>query len=66
MELITSSWSQVAGSALRMWWEGPMDVGNLISGSSVFSESSLYIWKFLVHIPLKPSVKAFDCYLANT
>ena len=31
-----------------------VDVGNLISGSSVFSKSSLYIWKFLVHIPLMP------------
>ena len=33
----------------------PMDVGNLISGSSGFSKSSLYIWKFLVHVLLKPS-----------
>ena len=33
----------------------PADVGNLISGSSVFSKSSLYIWKFLVHVLLKPS-----------
>ena len=32
----------------------PMDVGNLISGSSAFSKSSLYIWKFLVYILLKP------------
>jgi len=35
----------------------PADVGNLISGSSVFSKSSLYIWKFLVHILLKPSLE---------
>ena len=33
----------------------PMDVGNLISGSSAFSKSSLYIWKLSVHIMLKPS-----------
>ena len=33
----------------------PTDAGNLISGSSAFSKSSLYIWKFLVHILLKPS-----------
>ena len=48
------------------FFDDPADFGNSISGSSVFSESSLYIWKFLVHIPLKPSLKAFDCYLANT
>ena len=33
----------------------PADVGNLISGSSAFSKSSLYIWKFSVHILLKPT-----------
>ena len=32
----------------------PMDISNLISGSSVFSKSSLNIWKFLVHVLLKP------------
>ena len=36
----------------------PVDVGNLISGSSAFSESSLNIWKFTVHVLLKPSSKA--------
>ena len=35
----------------------PMDIGNLISGSSAFSKPSLYIWKFLVHVWLKPSLK---------
>ena len=35
----------------------PMDAGNLISGSSAFSKSSLYIWKFSVHILLKASLK---------
>ena len=35
----------------------PTDVGNLVSGSSTFSKSSLYIWKFLVHILLKPNLK---------
>ena len=37
----------------------PVDVGNLISGSSAFSKSSLYIWKFLVHILLKPNLENF-------
>ena len=43
----------------------PTDVGNLISGSSVFSKSSLYIWKFLVHILLMPSLKDFEHYPAS-
>ena len=43
----------------------PTDVGNLISGSSFFSKSSLYIWKFLVHILLKPSLKDFEHNLAS-
>ena len=38
----------------------PKDVGNLISGSSAFSKSSLYIWKFLAHILLKPSLEDFE------
>ena len=35
----------------------PTDVGNLISGSSTFSKSDLYTWKFSVHVLLKPSLK---------
>ena len=41
------------------------DTGNLISGSSAFSKSSLYIWKFSVHVLLKPSLKDFKYYLAD-
>ena len=41
----------------------PVDVGNLISGSSVFSKSSLNIWKFMVHILLKPNLENFEHYL---
>ena len=44
---------------------GPTNVDNLISGSSAFSKSSLYIWKFSVHILLKPSWKDFENYLAE-
>ena len=40
-----------------------MDIGNLISGSSAFSKPSLYIWKFLVHVPLKPSLKVLSITL---
>ena len=43
-----------------------MKVGNLISGSSAFSKSILHIWKFLVHVVLKPSLKDFEHYLAIT
>ena len=43
----------------------PLDVDNLISGSSAFSKSSLYSWKFSVHVLLKPSLKDFEHCLAN-
>ena len=43
----------------------PTDVGNLISGSSAFSKFSLNIWKFSVHVLLKPSLKDFEHYLAS-
>ena len=43
----------------------PMDVGNLISGSSAFSKPSLYIWKFLVHVLLKPGLENFEHYSAS-
>ena len=43
----------------------PMDVGNLISGSSAFSRSSLYIWKFYIYILLKSSLTDFECYFAS-
>ena len=42
----------------------PTDVGNLISGSSAFSKSSLYLWKSSVPVLLKPSLKDFEYYLA--
>ena len=43
----------------------PTDIGDLISGSLAFSKSSLYIWKFSVHILLKPSLKDLKHYLAS-
>ena len=43
----------------------PMDVGNLISGSSAFSKSSLNIWKFTVHVLLKLSLENFEHYFAS-
>ena len=43
----------------------PMDVGNLISGSSVFSKSSLNIWKFTVHVLLKLDLENFESYFSS-
>ena len=43
----------------------PADVGNLISGSSAFSRSSLNIWKFMAHVLLKPGLKNFEHYFAS-
>ena len=42
----------------------PANVGNLISGSSLFSKSNLNIWKFLVHVLLKPDLENFEHYFA--
>ena len=41
------------------------DDANLISGSSAFSKSSLNIWKFMVHIPLKPGLENFEYYFTS-
>ena len=43
----------------------PLDVGNLISGSSAFSKSILYIWKFSVHILLMPPLEIIEHYFAH-
>ena len=43
----------------------PADVGNLISGSSAFSASSLNIWKFTVHVLLKPGLENFEHYFTS-
>ena len=43
----------------------PTDVGNLISGSSAFSKSSLNVWEFSVHVLLKPSLENFEYHFAS-
>jgi len=43
----------------------PVAVGNLTSGSSAFSKSSLNIWKFTVYVLLKPSLENFELYFAS-
>ena len=50
---------------LSCFFNDPTDVGNLISGSSAFSKSSLNIWKFLVHVLLKPHLENIDHYFAS-
>ena len=47
------------------FFDDPADVGNLISGSSAFSKSSLNIWKFMVHVLLKPGLENFEDYFAS-
>ena len=47
------------------FFEDSTNVGNLISGSSAFSKSSLNIWKFTVHILLKPGLENFEHYFAS-
>ena len=43
----------------------PLDVGNLISGSSAFSKTSLNNWKFTVHVLVKPGLENFEHYFAS-
>ena len=50
---------------LSCFFDDPADVGNLISGSSAFSKSSLNIWNFLVHILLKPGLENFEHYFTR-
>ena len=50
---------------LSCFFYDPMDVGNLISGSSAFLKSSLNIWKFTIHILLKPGLENFEYYFAS-
>ena len=50
---------------LSCFFDDPTDVGNLISGSSAFSKSSLNIWKFTVHVLLKPGLENFEHYFAS-
>ena len=50
---------------LSCFFNDPVDVGNLISGSSAFSKSTLNIWKFMVDILLKPGLKNFEHYFAS-
>ena len=50
---------------LSCFFDEAADVGNLIAGSSAFSKSNLDIWKFSVHILLKPGLENFEHYFAS-
>ena len=50
---------------LSCFFNDPTDVGNWISGSSAFSKSTLNIWKFTVHVPLKPVLENFEHYFTS-
>ena len=50
---------------LSCFSDDPADVGNLISGSFAFSKTSLNIWKFTVHVLLKPGLENFEHYFTS-
>ena len=50
---------------LSCFFDDPADVGNLISGSSAFSKTSLTIWKFTVDVLLKPGLENFEHYFTS-
>ena len=50
---------------LSCFFYNPGDVGNLVPGSSAFSKTSLNIWKFTVHVLLKPGLKNFEHYFTS-
>ena len=50
---------------LSCFFNDSVDVGNLISGFSAFSKSSLNIWKFMVHVLLRPHLENFEHYFAG-
>ena len=50
---------------LSCFFDDLVDVGNLISGSSAFSKTSLNIWKFTIHVLLKPGLESFEHYFTS-
>ena len=50
---------------LSCFFDDPVDVGNLISGSSAISKTSLKTWKFTVHVLLRPGLENFEYYFTN-
>ena len=50
---------------LSYFFNDPVDIGNLISGPSAFFKTSLNIWKFMVHVMLKPGLENFEHYFTS-
>ena len=50
---------------LSCFFDDPVDIGNFVSGSSAFSKTSLNIWKFMVHVLLKPGLENFEYYFTS-
>ena len=50
---------------LSCFFDDPTDIGNVISGSSAFSKTSLNIWKFMVYVLLKPGLENFEHYFTS-
>ena len=50
---------------LSCFFDDPVDVGNLVSGSTDFSKTNLNIWKFTVHVLLKPGLENFEHYFTS-
>ena len=68
------AWDQARGGSsgtagvfleLSCFFDEPADVGNLVSGSSAFYKTSLNIWKFTVHVLLKPGLENFEHYFTS-
>ena len=62
---IVSKAEVVVFPELSCFFDDPLDVGNLVSGSSAFLKSSLNIWKFTVHILLRPLLENFEHYFTS-
>ena len=65
VKALVNQWSRVDIFGIPLFFLYQIDVGNLISCSFAFSKYSLYIWKFLANILLKPHLKDFEHYLAS-
>ena len=50
---------------LSCFFHDPLDIGNLLSGSSAFSKASLNVWKFTVHVLLKPGLENFEHHFTS-
>ena len=64
-EDIKKIWQEYTEELYKKDLDDPVDVGNLISGSSAFSKTSLNIWPFMVHILLKPGLENFEHYFTS-